>query len=60
MEDTFCCEICGRELPAAEETVWSGQHLCRSCLAEDTVVCRECGERIRREDNAGNEENPLC
>ena len=29
-------------------------------MNEETVICSCCGEIIRREDNAGNEDTPLC
>lgn len=54
------CDHCNEEYPADQLTEVGGQQLCPDCLEEHTVVCRECGERILREDNAGTFNLPLC
>lgn len=34
--------------------------LCERCANEETVICSHCGERIYRDNNAGDERTPLC
>ena len=34
--------------------------LCECCAEEETTLCSRCGERIYRDDNAGDEDTPLC
>lgn len=58
--ETRTCDLCGKEYPEGQLTIFEGQHYCPSCLEEHTVVCRECSERILREDNAGTDNLPLC
>lgn len=53
------CDICYGECAADQLTEVDGQELCPSCLEAHNVVCRECGERILREDNAGTDAQPL-
>ena len=60
MDETFVCEICGREYAADLRFVFDGQELCPACLEAETVICRECGVRIWQDDNAGSMEYPLC
>lgn len=54
------CDLCYGKYPAERLTEVGGQVLCPDCLEEHTVVCRECEERILREDNAGTDNLPLC
>ena len=60
MSETFLCSSCGREHPICQRITFDGKALCPNCLAERTTLCRVCGERILREDNAGTEMHPLC
>ena len=60
MSETFLCSNCGVEHPISQQITFDGKELCPNCLAERTTLCRVCGERILREDNAGIEMHPLC
>lgn len=57
---SFVCDICGFEFPDDREREFDGQQLCPNCLNIHTLLCRECGHRFWRTDNAGTEELPLC
>lgn len=57
---SFVCDICGFEFPDDREREFDGQQLCHNCLNIHTLLCRECGQRFWRTDNAGTEEFPLC
>ena len=58
--ETRICDHCHEEYPADQLTNVGGQQFCPDCLEEHTIICRECGERILRKDNAGAEYLPLC
>ena len=60
MTDTFTCTHCQGEYPLAERTEFNGQDLCPDCLAEHTILCRDCGRRIWADENEGSEDHPLC
>ena len=60
MTETFTCTCCRGEHPLAERTEFNGQALCPDCLAERTILCRDCGRRIWADDNEGSEDHPLC
>ena len=60
MTETFTCTHCQGEHPLTERTEFNGQDLCPDCLAEDTILCRDCGRRIWTDDNEGSEDHPLC
>ena len=54
------CTICNKPFSAHSLTEFDDQLFCRSCLAERTVRCLDCGERIYRSENSGTSEHPLC
>ena len=60
VSDTFTCTHCRGEHPLADRTEFNGQALCPDCLAEDTILCRDCGRRIWADENEGSEDHPLC
>lgn len=60
MKEKRECSICGAVHPLAELTEFDGDWLCDSCLHRETVRCQRCGERIWRDDNAGDSDTPLC
>ena len=60
MTDTFTCTHCRGEHPLTKRTEFNGQDLCPDCLAEDTILCRDCGRRIWADENEGSEDHPLC
>ena len=54
------CDSCGCVPAEGRLIAFDGRHFCSSCLEQDTVVCIHCGDRIWREDNAGDDRSPLC
>lgn len=60
MTETFICCICGEVHPLEDRTVVNGLEFCRPCLYEETLLCHECGQRILREDNVGDEDPPCA
>ena len=60
MDERRTCGICGAAYPAEELYHFDGMEFCPQCLADHTLVCRRCGERIWVEDNAGSSDTPLC
>lgn len=60
MQETFICDSCGDERPVEAMNSFDGQTLCSNCYEETVLVCRHCGERIWRDDNAGDEDIVLC
>ena len=60
MERTFLCVHCGGRYRLPLLIALGEAKLCRDCAEEITVVCADCGTRIPREDNAGDENTPLC
>ena len=54
------CTICQRPFEENELTAFDGHLFCESCLAEQTILCRDCGERIYCSQNEGTAEHPLC
>ena len=54
------CDICGNEAEEGELTEFDGQHLCESCLEDETLICTYCEERIWMSENAGDANTPLC
>lgn len=60
MHETFICSICGAEHPADQRTEFDGKFLCTHCQEEHTTLCRGCGTRILRTENAGTRAHPLC
>lgn len=59
MEKNICCR-CNAELDVSEAYLFQNELYCESCLYEITYICDECGERILREDDAGDEDTVLC
>lgn len=60
MKELHHCDLCGQELPLDRLYHFDGHDLCESCLDENTVICRHCGDRLWTRNNAGSEETPLC
>ena len=60
MSETFLCDCCHEHHPMEQRTEFHGQELCPTCLSAHTLVCHECGRRIRPEDNEGSGDAPLC
>lgn len=60
MKEKRECSICGSVHPAEALTEFDGDWLCESCLHASTLRCQRCGERIWRDDNAGDGGTPLC
>ena len=54
------CSICKQLYPSEERTKFDGSLLCPSCLEAETVICADCGKRIRNRDNCGTISYPLC
>lgn len=54
------CTHCGCEMPLASLAAFNGELLCPDCLAELTITCSWCGDRIWRDDNYGTDDTPLC
>ena len=48
-EETFICDICGEEHAEAACTYWDDQSFCPTCLNTLTTLCRDCGERVYRD-----------
>ena len=42
------CAICNRTFAEHELTEFDDHLFCKSCLAEQTILCHECGDRIYR------------
>lgn len=59
-EKVYHCSRCGVEIRSEDVTVFDGEELCPSCLERETVLCEHCGDRIWRDDNAGNSYITLC
>lgn len=60
MNDNPICTICCQTHPSENLTDFRGHLLCPTCLEAQTLVCRSCGERIWRNENAGTTDIPLC
>ena len=59
MTEHYTCRHCGETILTTP--IWMNESpLCESCAEEMTVLCSHCGERIYRDDNAGDESTPLC
>ena len=54
------CAICNKPFAEHELTAFDDHLFCKSCLAEQTILCHECGERIYRSQNEGTSDIPLC
>ena len=51
MKETTICSVCGAEITfgkTGEE--FQGEYYCNHCLAEKTVICECCNERVLRDD----------
>lgn len=59
-EPMFICGGCQGAFPISQQQEFEGKVFCRECLEMETLVCRDCGARIWRHDNAGTDETPLC
>ena len=54
------CTICNTPYPSEFLTGFDDELLYHNCLERETVLCHDCGERIRISDNAGTSDLPLC
>ena len=54
------CSICNRPFAEHELTEFDDHLFCKSCLAEQTILYHECGDRIYRSQNEGTSDIPLC
>lgn len=59
-EIVFRCDRCDQDFPITERIEFEGEQYCAACLDAITVVCSCCGERVRRDENFGNDATPLC
>lgn len=51
MKETTKCSVCGAEIKIGESGAeFQGEYYCNHCLAEKTVICECCNERILRDD----------
>lgn len=51
---------CGTELPEVDLIEFADHLYCQGCLDDETEICIRCGERIWIQNNAGDEQSPLC
>ena len=55
------CGVCHALHPLEELRSFDDTLICPDCLEDSTVVCGRCGERMWRDDDAGNEDSGhLC
>lgn len=54
------CDYCGQTFPLNQLTDFDGSLFCGSCLDASTTQCVRCGTRIWTDENAGDQETPLC
>ena len=54
------CTVCNTPYPSESLTEFDEELLCPDCLERETIICHDCGERIRIDDNAGTPDFPLC
>ena len=54
------CDSCGHSYPVEQLVEFDGQLLCPSCLESATLICSHCGTRIWKDENAGDNDTPLC
>lgn len=54
------CDSCGNSYPVEQLVEFDGQLLCPSCLESATLICSHCGTRIWKDENAGDNDTPLC
>ena len=60
MQATFVCNHCGEIHPLEERYVVGEDLLCSDCASDLTTICDECGRRIYRSDNEGDDSYELC
>ena len=61
MSEMEPCGVCQALHPMEELVCFSDTLICPDCLEDSTVICGRCGERIWRDDDAGNEDSGhLC
>jgi len=53
------CENCGCHI-YDDYVLIGSKKICSECARKETVICSYCAERIWTDDNAGNENYPLC
>lgn len=56
----FVCSNCGGTFPMHKMYEIELKQLCPSCVDVITVICKQCGARILRENNMGTNNYPLC
>ena len=59
-ETVFRCDRCDQDYPITERIEFEGEQYCNDCFNAVTLICSCCGERIRRDENYGNDSTPLC
>ena len=60
MQNLYTCDHCDEQFPLEEMVEISGNYLCPDCAADLTILCDECGRRIYRADDEGDECHSLC
>ena len=60
MQNLYTCDHCDEQFPLEEMVEISGNYLCPDCAADLTILCDECGRRIYRADDEGDECHALC
>lgn len=56
----YICVTCGNICPLHEQYSVDGTLICPNCAEWLTVNCSECGERILKTNNKGDNADPLC
>ena len=55
------CGVCHALHPLGDLSCFDDTLICSDCLEDSTVICDRCGERMWRDDDAGNEDSGhLC
>ena len=60
MQNLYTCDHCDEKFPLEEMVEISGNYLCPDCAADLTILCDECGRRIYRADDEGDDCHALC
>ena len=60
MQNLYTCDRCDEQFPLEEMVEISRNYLCPDCAADLTILCDECGRRIYRADDEGDECHALC
>ena len=60
MQNLYTCDRCDEQFPLEEMVEISRNYLCPDCAADLTILCDECGRRIYRADDEGDDCHALC